>query len=294
VYVDQKGIEQPVTALQFPFTYPRLSPDGQRIAYAAVGREWQVWVYDLARGTNSRLTGEGRAVYPVWTPDGKRILFSWHKSLAENLFWQPNDGSTPMERLASSDNYQFAGSWSSDGTTLVFVEGKQEGSQNSWDIAVLDARSGRVRPFLNSHFTELYPEFSPDGRWIAYSSDESMRHEVYVRPFPGPGMKHPVSSEGGIEPLWARNGKQLFYRWEDQVRVVDVQTDGGFTTSKSRLLFEKPGYFSGYPTRSYDLFLDGQRFLMVKIEQRKPSPVTEMILVKNWFEELKRLCPTGK
>jgi hypothetical protein len=121
-----------------------------------------------------------------------------------------------------------------------------------------------------------------------------MSDEVYVRPFPGPGMKHPVSSEGGIEPLWARNGKQLFYRWEDQVFVVDVQTDGGFTTSKPRPLFEKPGYFSGYPTRSYDLSLDGQRFLMVKVEQRKPSPVTEMILVQNWFEELKRLCPTGK
>jgi serine/threonine-protein kinase len=294
VWVDQKGTEQPVTALQFPFSYPRLSPDGQRIAYATAGREWQVWVYDLARGTNSRLTGEGRAVYPVWTPDGKRILFSWHKSLAENLFWQPYDGSSRMEPVTSSENYQFAGSWSSDGTTLVFVEARQEGSQNSWDIAVLDTPSGHVTPFLNSQFTELYPECSPDGRWIAYSSDESMRDEVYVRPFPGSGMKHPVSSEGGIEPLWARNGKHLFYRWRDQVFVVDVLTDGSFTTSKPRLVFEKPGYFSGYPTRSYDLSLDGQRFLMVKVEQRKPSPVTEMILIQNWFEELKRLCPTGK
>ena len=107
-------------------------------------------------------------------------------------------------------------------------------------------------------------------------------------------MKHPVSSEGGSEPLWARNGKQLFYRRRDQVWVVDVRTDGGFSTSKPRLLFEQPGYSAGIPIRSYDLSLDGQRFLMVKLEQRKPTPVTEMILVQNWFEELKHLVPAGK
>ncbi|MGA2260913.1 MAG: hypothetical protein ABSH28_05720 [Acidobacteriota bacterium] len=107
-------------------------------------------------------------------------------------------------------------------------------------------------------------------------------------------MKHPVSSEGGIEPLWARNGKQLFYRWGDQVWAVDVRTDGSFATSKLRRLFERPGYAFGAPIRSYDLSLDGQRFLMVKVEQRKPTPVTEMILVENWFEELKQKVPTGK
>jgi hypothetical protein len=107
-------------------------------------------------------------------------------------------------------------------------------------------------------------------------------------------MKYPVSSEGGSQPLWARNGKQLFFRWQDQVWVVDVRTDDGFVSSKPRLLFEKPGYEGGNPIRTYDLSLDSQRFLMVKVEQRKPSPVTEMILVQNWFEELKRLVLAGK
>ena len=196
-----------------------------------------------------------------------------------------------MERLTTSEYDQWPGSWSSDGKTVAFVEVHPD---TGCDIAMLDVRSGRVTPFLNSQFNEKYPEFSPDGRWIAYTSDESKRDEVYVRPFPGPGMKQQVSSEGGSEPLWARNGKQLFYRWQDQVWVVDVRTDGGFATSKPRLLFEKPGYAHGYPIRGYDLSLDGQRFLMVKLEQRKPTPVTEMILVQNWFEELKRLVPTGK
>jgi serine/threonine-protein kinase len=291
VYVDQRGIEQPVTALRFPFCFPRLSPDGQRIAYVTAAREWQVWVYDLSRGTNTPLTGEGRATFPIWTPDGKRIVFGWHKSLAPNPFWQPYDGSSPMERLTTSEYPQGPGSWFSDGQTVALSENNPA---TGYDIVLLDARSGRVRPFLNSQFNEQYPEFSPDGRWIAYSSDESKRDEVYVRPFPSPGEKIPVSSEGGSEPLWSRDGKQLFYRWQDQVWAVDVRTDGGFAISKPRPLFERPGYALASPLRGWDLSHDGQRFLMVKLEQRKPTPVTEMILVLNWFEELKRLVPTGK
>jgi serine/threonine-protein kinase len=291
VWVDQTGMEQPLTDAQFPFLGPRLSADGRRIAYATMGREWQVWVYDLGTGTNSRLTGEGVAFNVNWTPDGKRLIFAWHKSGVPNLFWQPYDGSSPMERLTTSEYTQAPGSWSPDGKTVALV---QEHAATGWDVAVLDTRSGRVTPFLNSQFSETHPEFSPDGRWLAYTSDESKRDEVYVRPFPGPGVKYPVSSAGGNSPLWARNGKQLFYQWQDQVWVVDVLTDGGFATSKPRLLFEKPGYGLTSPLRSYDLSRDGQRFLMVKLEQRKPTPVTEMILVLNWFEELKRLMPTGK
>ncbi|OGD27095.1 MAG: hypothetical protein A2028_02050 [Candidatus Aminicenantes bacterium RBG_19FT_COMBO_59_29] len=292
VWVDQRGIEQPVTALQFPFLGPRLSPDGQRIAYVTLAREFQIYAYDLGRGMNSPLTSEGDASFPIWTPDGKRLLFAWGKSLGQNLYQQPYDGSSPMERLTTSEYAQDVGSWSLDGKTVAIVERLVD--EKNVDIALLDAPSGRVTPFLNSQFREMYPDFSPDGRWIAYTSEESKRNEVYVRAFPGPGMKQQVSSEGGIEPLWARNGKQLFYRWQGQVWVVDIRTDGGFATSKPRLLFEKPGYLSAEPIRCYDLSLDGQRFLMVKEEQRKPTPVTEMILVQNWFEELKRLVPTGK
>jgi eukaryotic-like serine/threonine-protein kinase len=145
-----------------------------------------------------------------------------------------------------------------------------------------------VTPLLNSRFSELYPEFSPDGRWIAYTSNESKRSEVYVQPFPGPGPKHQVSTEGGTEPAWGRDGRQLFYRWQDQLWIVDGLTTGGFTAGKPRLLFEKSGYSSGSPVRSYDLSFDGKRFLMVKLEQRTPTPV------QNWFEDVKRLVATGK
>jgi len=290
MWVDQKGMEQPVTALQFPFQAPRLSPDGQKIAYATEERARRLFVYDLGRGTNSPLTFEGRAVSVLWSPDGRRLLFGWHKSLMLNLYCQPYDGSSPMERLTTSNFPQWPGSWSPDGKMVAFVERRPD---TGYDISILDVLSGRVTPFLNSQYNEMFPEFSPDGSWIAYTSDESKRNEVYVRAFPGPGMKKPVSSEGGVEPLWGRN-KQLFYRWGSTMWVVDVRTDGGFAAAKPRLLFDKPGYVRATPTRVYDLSHDGLRFLMVKVEERKPVPVTEMILVQNWFEELKRLTPAGK
>jgi Tol biopolymer transport system component len=290
VWVDQQGIEQPVTDNPFAYSAPRLSPDGQRIA-CLEGRESQVYVYDLTRGTNSPLTAEGYAGPPIWSPDGKRLLFPWMKSLVWNVFSQPYDGSSPMERLTTKEYFQLPGSWHSDGKTVAIVELR---SDADFDISLLDVPSGRVTPFLDSQFNEIFPEFSPDGRWMAYTSDESKHNEVYVRAFPGPGMKQPVSNEGGDQPLWARDSKQLFYRWEDQLWVVDVRTESGFTTSKPRLLFDKPGYSASFPIRGYDLSLDSQQFLMVKLEERKPAPVTEMILVQNWFEELKRLVPTGK
>jgi len=291
VWVDQRGSEQPVTASQFPYWAPRLSPDGQRIAYIAWGRECLVSVFDLGRGTNSRLTGEGKAYNVIWSLDGKRLLFGWQKFPPANLYWQPSDGSSPMERLIKSEIDQWPASWSSDGKTVALVEGSPV---SGFDIAMMDVPSGRVTPFLNSPFNEEYPEFSPDGHWIAYTSDESNRKEVYVRPFPGPGLKYLVSSEGGREPIWARNDNQLFYRNENQMWVVNVRTNGGFAATKPRRLFDKPGYTAAFPIRTYDLSLDGQRFLMVKEEQEKPTPVTEMILVQNWFEELKRLVPAGK
>jgi Tol biopolymer transport system component len=291
VWVDQGGNEKPVTDKRYPYAFPRLSHDGRRIAYSTQGREWQIRVYELDRGTNSPLTRDGWATVPIWDPKDTRLLFAWLKSVAPNLFQQPYDGSSPMGRLTTSEYYQLPGSWSSDGKTVALVEYRPD---TNADIALLDTSTGRVTPFLNSQFNEACPEFSPNRRWIAYSCDESKRREVYVQDFPGKSKKIPISTEGGQEPLWARDGKQLFYRWQDQVWAVDVQTEGSFWVGKPRLLFNRPGYDRSGDIRAYDLDLNSQRFLMVKLDQRKPTPVTEMILVQNWFEELKRHVPTGK
>jgi serine/threonine-protein kinase len=290
VWVDHKGKAEPIASFKAPFSAPRLSPDGQRIAYQTSGKESRVWIYDLNRGTATKLNSEGRVSWVTLTPDGRRVVFGWSKAGPSNIYWQPADGSSPMERLTTSEYNQLPGPWSADGETLALV---QIGPDSDRDILFLQMRDRRVTPFLNSRFDEMYPEPSPDGRWIAHVSDESGRSEVYVRQFPGPGGKWQISNEGGVEPLWSRNGKQLFYHQGKNRWVVDIQTGPGFSASKPRLLFDTPGYAGGEPIRSCDISLDGRHFLMVKLEERKPQPVTEMILVQNWFEELKRLCPTG-
>ena len=288
VWVDHRGKAEPIAAFKAPFFAPRLSPDGQRIAYSALGMEGHIWIYDLNRGTAMKLTSEGMSEFAVWTSDGRRVTFDWVNAGVPNIYWQAVDGSSSMERLTQSEYFHWPGSWSPDGETLAFMELHTE---TQYVIQLLNVRDRRVTPFLNSRFEENYPEFSPDGRWIAYVSGESGRKEVYVRPFPNPGGKWQISNEGGKEPLWSRNGKQLFYRRENQVWVVDAQTGSAFSVRKPRLLFEQPGYVSGDPIRGWDISLDSQRFLMVKLDDRKPTPVTEMILVQNWLEELKRLVP---
>ena len=291
VWVDHKGKAESIASFKAPFLAPSLSPDGQRIAYRTLGMNRHVWVYDVNRGTATKLTAEGMASFVTWTPDSSRVVFGWGKKGDPNIYWQPVDGSAPMERLTQSEYNQFPGSWSPDGETLAFVENHPD---TDTDIQLLNVRDRVVTPFLNSRFLEAYPEFSPNGQWMAYVSDESGRREVYVRPFPGDGGKWQISNKGGVEPLWAPNGRQLFYRWGDQVWVVDVQTGSGFSAGKPRLLFEQPGYDYSAPIRSWDISRDGQRFLMIKVEERKSQPLTEMILVQNWFDELKHLVPTKK
>lgn len=295
VWVDMKGQATLITSFKAAFWAPRLSPDGQRVAYITFGKEWHAWIYDLSRGTARQLTREGKADFPVWTRDGKRLVFKgWEAGLEANLYWQPVDGSSAAERLTTSDNHQVPGSISPDGATVAFVE-RHPG--DLWDIQLLDLKSRRVTSFLNSNTIQFYPEYSPDGHWMAYTSSESGRQEIYVRPFPGPGGEVQVSSEGGREPLWSRNGKQLFYvggAKEDEYWVADVRTDGSFSSSTPRLLFKSDQFPRASPTRTWDISLDGQRFLMVKFGEQKTQPVTELILVQNWFEELKRLAPTGK
>ncbi len=288
VWVDHQGRAESITSFKAPFDRPSLSPDAKWIAYRSVGMERLFWIYNLDRGTATKLTSEGNAASIDWTPDSRRVVFSLRKSgEANNLYWQSIDGSSQMERLTTSKNNQWTGCLSPDGQLLLFMELHPE---NGNDINLLNLRDRKVTPFLNSRFNESNPRFSPDGRWIVFVSDESGRYEVYIQPFSGSGGKTQISTEGGNSPLWSRDGKQLFYRRPTQVWVVDVQAGTAFSAGKPRLLFEQAGYSGS----NWDISPDGKRFLMVKSEEIKPQPATEMILVQNWFEELKRLVPTGK
>ncbi len=283
VWVDRKGAVQPLAAPLQPYDDPSLSPDGQKVA---VEVRSDVWVYDIPRTTLTPLNFKGTNGFPLWTPDGKRLAFLLSKDGPENLFWKPADGSSGEERLTTSEFDQSPESWSPDGKVLAFTETHPTTGQDIWVLSLEGER--KPQPWLQTRFNERSARFSPDGRWLAYQSGESGRQEVYVQPFPGPGGKRQVSTLGGFEPRWARNGRELFYRNSNNMMVVDVTTTPAFTTSNPRLLFEGrfiPG------AKTYDVAPGGQRFLVVRPSEQEIT-ATQIHVVLNWFEELKRLVPT--
>jgi len=292
VWVSRNGAEQPLPAPMHGYKIPRLSPDGRRIAVTIDEQESQLWLYDFSRGTFTRLTFEGDDNYaPAWTPDGKRIGFRSNKEGPLNIFWQLADGSGGRERLTTSNYPDTPDSWSPDGQLLAFEERKVPAN----DIWVLNMKDRKARPFLHSSAIVSGSSFSPDGHWLAYVSGESGRFEIYVQSYPGPGGKYQVSTEGGTEPVWNRNGRELFYRSGDKMMAVGIATQPNFAAGTPRMLFR--GTYTpspaGFP--NYDVSADGQRFLMVKpAEQSSSSSLTQIVVVQNWFEELKRLVPTGK
>jgi eukaryotic-like serine/threonine-protein kinase len=240
----------------------------------------------------TRLTFEGNEnLNGVWTPDGKRIAFASTKEGPRNIYWQRADGSGGLEQLTTSENTQVPMSWSPDGQLLSFFE---VNPTTGYDIWVLRLSDRKALPFLRTPFNESVPRFSPDGRWLAYISNESGRYEIYVQPYPGPGGKWQISTEGGTEPTWNPNGRELFYRSGDKMMAVEIATQPSFSASKPRVLFE--GRYEPSPATSpnYSVSPDGQRFLMLKSAEQEAAAPTQINVVLNWFEELKRRVPTGK
>ncbi|OFW02902.1 MAG: hypothetical protein A3H94_08800 [Acidobacteria bacterium RIFCSPLOWO2_02_FULL_60_20] len=257
-----------------------------------------LWVFDLARET---LTQLAVARYPAWTPNGKRVAFTFQ----QNLYWKPADGSTPEELLAATESPGFPVSWSADGRFLSFLTSTPETRQDIWVLPLVGDPSrpagtgaGRKpRPWLATPSNETAPMFSPDSRWLAYVSNESGRYDVYVRPYPGPGEKWQISSEGGRQPAWAHSGRELFYRTGDKMMVVDVTTGPSFSAGKPRMLFEGLYTHAAGPEEvlfsNYDVSPDDQRFLMIEPSQQERN-ATQINVVLNWFEELKQKVPTAK
>ncbi len=300
VWVSRNGAEQPLAAAPMrAYRAPRLSPDGRRITLVIDEQETQVWLYDLSRETLTRLTFEGNDnVFPVWTPDGKRIAFGSNKQGQGNLFWQRADGSGGLERMTTSEYPQAPMSWSPNGQLLSFVQANPTTGFDIWMLRMGDASasSGQVRkaqPFLQTRYNEGAARFSPDGRWLAYVSDESGRREIYVQPYPGPGGKWQISTEGGTEPVWNPNGRELFFRRGEKMMSVDIATQPSFAAGKLRLLFEGP-YQPLPAATNFDVSPDGQRLLMLKPSAAAEAAPTQINVVLNWFEELKQKVPAGK
>ena len=289
-WVDRTGLEQPTGASGGDYFQPRVSPDGRRVAVTVLeggGDHNDVWLYDLTRETWSRFTSEGDNAFPLWAPDGRKLTYVSNKAGPDNMYRKSLDGSGPEERLLASDRPNYPFSWS--GGVLAFVATFPRTVQDIWVLR--PDRPGKPAPFLETPFGEGAPTFSPDGRWLAYVSNESGRNEIHVRPFPGPGEKVTISAEGGNEPVWSRNGRELFYRRGDAMTAVEITTSPVLKVGKPRRLFEKPYELSSVLWPEYDVTPDGQRFMMVKRIDQDDAPA-QINVVLNWLEELKRVVPT--
>jgi Tol biopolymer transport system component len=287
VLVSRNGTEQPLAVPARDYGNPKFSPDGQRIAFTITEAEDQIWVYDVAKESLSKFTFEGANNRPLWTPDGKQIAFTSSLKSRGSIFWQRADGSNGLEQLTTSESVHFPVSFSPDGQFLAFVELNPTTLRDIWVLRLSDRK---LQPFLRTRFNETVPRFSPDGHWLAYMSDESGRYEIYAQPFPGPGGKYQISTEGGADPVWNPNGRELFYRSGDKMMAADVMTQPSFSTGKPRILFEGQ-YLPGDVIPSYDISPDGQRFLMLKPSELVQAAPTQINVVLNWFEDLKRRVP---
>jgi Tol biopolymer transport system component len=307
VWVDRRGGEQALNASPRPYIYPRLSPDEMRIAVAVADDQNDIWMSDTSGSRLTRFTSDpGFDLYPVWTPDGTRLIWGAVAGPDQRpgVYWQARDGTGVAERLTNGPDAQYVSypvAVSPDGASLIVREDRPD---TGLDLALVDLHAGRqVTSLVRTPASERNAEISPDGRWLAYESTESGREEIYVRPFPRVSEgRWQISVDGGRQPLWARTGRELFYRAPDGSMMsvrVDVQErsqrDSAFSWATPIALFKDNSYFfysAGLLGRTYDVSADGQRFLMVK-ERGSADDVAapKIVVVQNWQEELKRLVP---
>jgi eukaryotic-like serine/threonine-protein kinase len=303
VWVDRQGREAPIKAAPRPYVQPRISPDGSRIALAIRDQEDDIWIWDLARETPMRLTfGPASDSDPIWTPDGQSLFFSSGARGygVRNLFRRRADGTGTVDQLTHDSDAVLAipKAVTPDGKGLIFIEARQSaaaaGDQGDLMLLLLEDDQ-RPKPLLRTPFSEAGADLAPGGRWLAYQSNESGQQEVYVRPFPNvETQKVLVSRNRGSSPVWARNGKELFYVSMGALMSVPVTTGSTFAAGTPAKLFDAPYFFGFGPGRNYDVSSDGQRFLMLKPSDAdgEPASAARLVLIQNWFEELKRRVPT--
>jgi len=268
---------------------PRLSPDNQFVVIQTNEQNRDIWIYSLVHETMTRLTFDGINSLPVWTPDGKRVVYQSTKAGRSNLFWQPIHGRGPEEPLTpGARGTQYPGSFTSDGRLFLFSEIQPETKR---DIFILPLEGDRKpSAFLQTPYDETSPKLSPDSRYVAYVSDESGRNEVYVQPFTGSGAKFRISTDGGTEIVWGKSG-EIFYRSENSMMAVQVKTQPALEIGRPQKLFAGPYLLNSGRTANYDVTHDGRRFLMLKPSEMQASTPTQIHVVLNWFEELKQKVP---
>ena len=289
VWVDRDGREEPLGTPAMPYIYPRLSPDGRRVGLDVGGPNRDIYVWDLARRVLERLTTDPAEDAMVrWSPDGSRIAYANSRHGIPNVFWQTADGSGAPERLLNSPLLQQPLSFTRDGGLVIheLVPGRGRG------LAVMSLRSPRgTRPLLDN---AANAEVSPDGRWMAYGSTQSGQYEVYVTSYPDARGRWQISTGGGRQPAWSRDGRELFYRdFNGALVAVPVKLSPAFGAGPGRRLFQDAAYAGGGSSlsdRTFDVSLDGRRFLMIRMAA---PPRRTLAVVQNWFDELRERVPVN-
>jgi eukaryotic-like serine/threonine-protein kinase len=296
MWVDREGREELIPVPVRAYQYVRISPDGTRVALDVRDQERDIWLWEFARRRFTRFTFDPTLDrFPVWTADGRRLLFTSGRAGARNMFSQASDGTGVPEQLTRNTTSadKAPTSVSPDGAWVILRDGEAQG----FDVSRLSLERGhRIEPLLHTSFSEQNGEISPDGRWLAYQSNDSGRAEIWVRPYPNVnGGRWLVSAGGGFQPLWSPDGREIFYRDLTGALIqVEIERGSGWAAATPTKLFGAGQYYFGYGEstgRTYDVSRDGRRFLMIKDVAPDPSSAPTILVVQNWLEELKARVP---
>jgi Tol biopolymer transport system component len=310
-WLDRSGKSSVLRSAPSDWGNLRFAPDGRRIALDLWdGKQWDSWVTDWTRGALARLTTSTTHSWrPVWTPDGRRIAFASQRGekgvgATFNLYWQRADGTGDAERLTTSENLQSPGSWHPSGKVLAFEEQSSHSSVMLLPMEGDEAsgwKPGKPTVFLSGAFDVRAPAFSPDGAWLAYESSQSGQTNVYVRPFPGPGLQSQISIGGGVFPTWSRTRHELLYSTFDRrVMVVNYSVEGDSFHSQQPRPWPEARFGSrtlSGPTRfqDFDLHPDGNRLALSTVSETEPAVRRDRLeIILNFFGEQRRIAPVQK
>ncbi len=298
-WLDGAGKTQTLLPKPGSYNRPRLSPDGQRLALnVSEGSKQDVWVYELQRNNLRQLTFGLSTLLPIWSPDGQYILFQGRG----RIFWTRADGVGKPQALTQSKDLQFPYSFTLDGRRLAYADLSPATGYDIWTVPInsdgAGLRAGNPEPFLQTPSDEQHPSFSPDGRWLAYISNDSGTYQVYVRAFPDNGGKWPVSIDGGAQPMWSRTSRELFFRSGDnQIMVAGYTVEGdSFVPDKPRVWSEKRTANFGNMTPTADLAPNGKRIAAIMSSERPEDQQARnhVIFLENFFDEVRRRAPVSK
>jgi len=284
VWVGRDGRVEPVSLPAQDIASPIVSPDGRRAAFNLHGATNEIAIADFERGTVTAFTsGTTGSQAPVWSPDGRRIAYRGTRRGFRNVWVKTVDGTSEEQQLTTGDHLQTPQSWSPDGKHLLYFDTDPVTGSDIWIVSVADKSA---QPLVKAPLAQSDAAWSPDGRWIAYLSNEYGGTEIFVLPFPLTGQRWRISTSGGSEPAWSRDGRQLFYRNAGQIYAVDVRTSPTFNAGTPQTLFADTFVIAPNSRTGYSIST-GNRFLFAQPVRPDP-PITHLPVVVNWFAELRR------